>query len=878
LNPVPETKNTSVKQFHLRAKLPQMFRYVAVGLLALTVVVISIGFYRSRSNPEFRMKGFPTSLSQDVVAVVNNYERREMDGDVLLYYVKADKGTTFSDNHQELENVYLEIFDREGAGSDKITAAKAVYVPEENKNFTGYFAGNVNIETRDSLKVVTEQVTYKKADEIATADEHIEFERDGVKGRSFGAIVKAAEKKLELLRDVEIETFESPELAASNVKQASVKASYALYDQPQETIELRGGVDANIVASSGSSDIKAERAIAYLIEKQQGGRDVKKLELHDDVSILAHRAGSGPTDIRSGFALYEREIERFDLRNGVQINTSADGKPTSIKSNTAVYERAAQKIFIDGNAEIAQGSELLKGDHIYAELSPANKLKLSNIRGNAYLRQVAADRTTEVSSNEMSASFNNDQQLVNANAIGSARTLMTPSNPTEYSKVTMTSPIAIRLAFKGAGLLDKMSTEGRTTVQLDVANSAPDAANNRLTADSVRTFFDADGKDIERAEAVGNAELFVDPLTATAENYRTTVNAPRFDCEFFPDGNNPKECVAGTKTRTVRVPTIPATDRGEQTITADKLTAVFSSQTRDVDGLDASGDAKFVELDRNAVAAQISFSKADETVRLRGGQPTVWDSRARAKAGEIDWDTKNQRSFLRGGASTTYYSQKSTGGAAPFGSTDKPVYVTSQSAEFDHRAETARYNGNARGWQENNYVRGDQLLMQQQQGRFFADGNVQSVLYNMRRKENGRETNAPVYVSSRKMTYNRDSRLLRYETDVDIRQGTDRIVGGIANIYLDEKNELTRSEVESNVVVTQPNRRAVGDYAQYVAADESVVLRGNPARVDDAENGSSSGGQMTVYLRSNRVVSDGRSKQNTAGRIRSVYKVKPNQP
>ena len=77
-------------------------------------------------------------------------------------------------------------------------------------------------------------------------------------------------------------------------------------------------------------------------------------------------------------------------------------------------------------------------------------------------------------------------------------------------------------------------------------------------------------------------------------------------------------------------------------------------------------------------------------------------------------------------------------------------------------------------------------------------------------------------------------------------------------------------------MITQPNRRAVGDYAQYTAADEKVILRGNPARVDDAEQGSSSGGQMTVYLRNNNVVSEGKSKQNSTGRIRSVFKVKNN--
>ena len=876
--PVAETKSIQIKTYHLRAKLPQYIRYAAVGLAAVTLVAILVGFYRSRNNPEFRMKGFPTSLSKDVVAEVNGYERREMEGDLVKYYIKADKGTTFSDNHQELENVYLEVYDLNGSPADKITAAKAVYVPEENKNFTGYFAGNVNIETRDALKVKTEQVTYRKVNDTATADEHIEFERESVRGRSFGAIVKVAEKQLELLKDVEIETFSTPELAASNVKQGSVKASYAIYNQPAETIELRGGVQGNVVAESGSSDVNSDRAVVFLVEKTDGGRDVKKLELHDNVSIVANRPNSGPTNIQSAYALYERDSDRFDLKNGVRITTSADGKPTNITSDSAVYEKANLKIYIDGNAEITQGSELLKGDHIYSELYPANKLKFSNIRGNAYLRQTTEERTSEVSAHEMTAAFNDNQQLTSANATGDSRAVLTPANATEYSKVTMTAPKAIQLAFKGEGLLDKMSTDGRTTIQLDVPSGTADAANKRVTADTVHTYFNSDGHDIQRAEAIGNAELFVEPLSASPENYRTTINAPRFDCEFYPTGNNAKECIAATKTKTVREPTVKSADHGTQTITADKLTAAFSQQTKDVDRLDAVGSAKFVELDRNAVADQIGFLKGDEIVRLRGGEPTVWDSRARARAAEIDWDTKNQKSHLRGGANTTYYSQKSTGGATPFGATDKPVFLTAQTADFDHRAQTAVYNGNARGWQEDNYVRGDQLTIMQEQGQFVAEGNVQSLLYNVRRKENGKETNAPVYVSSRKMTYNRDSRLVKYENDVDIRQGTDRILGGIANIYLDERNELSRSEIQNNVTITQPNRKAVGDYAEYTASTESVVLRGNPARVDDAENGSESGAQMTVFLRNNRVVSEGKSKQNATGRIRSVYKVKSSLP
>jgi hypothetical protein len=243
----------------------------------------------------------------------------------------------------------------------------------------------------------------------------------------------------------------------------------------------------------------------------------------------------------------------------------------------------------------------------------------------------------------------------------------------------------------------------------------------------VKTIFNQNGKDIARAEAAGNAELFVRAAASFRRKLPNDVNAARFDCEFFPIGNNAKNCAASGKTKSVRVPTAPAENRGTQTLIADNLNAAFNQQTQDVQQLDAAGNTKFSELDRNGIAGQINFSAADGiVVRLRGGEPTVWDSRARAKANEIDWDTRGEKTFLRGNASTTYYSQKQTGGATPFGETDKPVFVTAASAEFDHSAETGVYAGNARAWQENNYVRADRLFLRQKQGQLVADGTVKA--------------------------------------------------------------------------------------------------------------------------------------------------------
>ena len=54
---------------------------------------------------------------------------------------------------------------------------------------------------------------------------------------------------------------------------------------------------------------------------------------------------------------------------------------------------------------------------------------------------------------------------------------------------------------------------------------------------------------------------------------------------------------------------------------------------------------------------------------------------------------------------------------------------------------------------------------------------------------------------------------------------------------------MTKTVVENNVTITQPGRKAIGDWAEYSAENEVAVLRGNPARVDDAENGTSQAGR-----------------------------------
>jgi lipopolysaccharide export system protein LptA len=306
------------------------------------------------------------------------------------------------------------------------------------------------------------------------------------------------------------------------------------------------------------------------------------------------------------------------------------------------------------------------------------------------------------------------------------------------------------------------------------------------------------------------------------------------------------------------------------------MTTVFLKDTQDVERVDAQGDSKFNENDRNGVAANVSYVAADQTVRLRGGDPTVWDSRGRTKAIELDADLANDVSYARGRTTTTYYSQEQTNGATPFSKTKSPVYIASERGEFRHESGQAIYTGNARAWQDDNYVRGDKLVIYINDKRMEATGHVQSAIYNARRRvENNNNTVVPVFAAADSMFYSDPDRTIHYEGNVDIKQGSDRLNGGVADVYLDkETNEMQKTTAQRNVVLTQPNRKGTGDWVEYTTSNEVAILKGNPARVEDVEQGNTEGNRLTLSVRDGKVTADDARGPLAPGRVRSTHKIR----
>src|ERR1700752_179304 len=638
--------------------------------------------------------------------------------------------------------------------------------------------------------------------------------------------------------------------------------------------------ETNILSFTGNVKIETK-------EKLKVGTEALSFDQNSgiaqtDSSVSFERENVSGTSVG---AVLEQKAKRLELRKDVQLTiapgaaakSSARTRPVPIKAARGTFEQQSMQLVFSGGATVEQENDILSGENLTGFINQQKRLEKAEIRGNAYIPVRERGRAAEVHALNMDFFLDKDQRLARAldtNDAG-ARTLEGDSD------VQVSGANSIDVTFQAtndSSLLKQLVTGGRSVITMSAPKSKandPRAANKRLTANEVKLIWRVTGRDLEKAQANGDAELFVEPVVSNTRAERKKLNAPQFDCDFFEAGNLARTCKAAGGAKAVMNPVQPSEKRGTRTFTSQTMTTVFVKDTQDVERLDAQGDGKFNENHRNGVAANVSYVASEEMVKLRGGDPTVWDSRGRTKATELDADLVNNVSYARGRTTTTYYSQEQTNGATPFSKTKSPVYIASERGEFRHQSGQAIYFGNARAWQDDNYVRGDKLVIYVNDKRMEATGHVQTAIYNAKQRVENNKTNVPVFAAADSRFYSDPDRTIHYEGNVDIKQGTDRMTSGIADVYLTkETNEMEKTVGQRNVVLTQTNRKGNGDWVEYTAASEIAVLKGNPARVDDVEQGNTEGNRLTLSMKEGKVTADDARGPLSPGRVRSTHKIR----
>ncbi|HKQ80313.1 MAG TPA: LPS export ABC transporter periplasmic protein LptC [Blastocatellia bacterium] len=591
-----------------------------------------------------------------------------------------------------------------------------------------------------------------------------------------------------------------------------------------------------------------------------------------------------------GATLYFKDHTLTLSQNTHIISADSDpnkqgAQPVEIHGDRANYIQKDGWIRFEGNVNLTQGERQGRADIATGFINQqTKKLERVEMRGNSLLRSQEKGKASEAQARDMDIFFDEEQRLKYSAANGSARARsLEPDAPREITAERI--DITYRPNGQGSDIQVAV-TQGRTVLKLEPVESSAkesDWSERVIEADTVRISFRDDGKNLARADANGNAVLTVTPKRITPRAEKKTLRAARFSTDFFETGNAIKTFVAeqnavaefdpiGTESKEKG----KTAKRLKKTLNGKKLTANFSQQTQDMTDLTAEGDAKFTEGERTAVAARGVYTASKQIVEMRG-KPQLWDSSLRANADEIDANVETGESELRGHARTTYFSRETTGGAAPFKNKKQPVTVASDRALVKHNEGAARYIGNARAWQGDDFVSAENIELDKGERVMTAWNNAKSAFYDFEREvEKGRKEIVPVFTTSDRLVYTDENRTAHYEGAVKIRQGTDRIDAATADALMNEENKLVSLTASKEVVMTQPSRRATGDRVVYTAATDTAILTGSLAMVEDRERDAvTTSPKLTLHLRDARIEAndDNNVESGAKKRVKTTHRI-----
>ncbi|MBX7218823.1 MAG: LPS export ABC transporter periplasmic protein LptC [Blastocatellia bacterium] len=572
-------------------------------------------------------------------------------------------------------------------------------------------------------------------------------------------------------------------------------------------------------------------------------KDVKVTVLPKDAKAKADQPADKPDETKGKKAKKKEAAQPAS-------ESPQEGQPALITGNHAEYYKDEQRIILTGRATLTRGGDELRADQMTAFLDDQQRLQKLEARDHSFLK--SEGKQGQVEAKDMDFTFLPTGEVEKAIASGNPIMKTTGDQP---AREVAGDKLDVSFVKTPAGnLLQEVVVTGNARVKLfapPVTPQTPQPVEKELTAQTVQVKFSPDGRFAQTSHAEGNAQLTVTPLVVEPKADRKQVRAPQMDAVFYETDNQIRTFTALGGVRIDLTPLEAKTQRQVRTTQSERATANFDAHSQDVTEVVQEGKFTYAEGVKNATADRATYLQVKETVFLRGHRPTVWDDRSRTQADELDLSSATSENFARGNVRTTYYSPATAGNATPFGKTKTPIFVTSAEGQANSKTGQAVFRGDARAWQDDNFVRGDKLELLQADKKMIATGHVSSALYQVEREDAKKQKQVvPIFGTAEKLTYSDVERRAIYEKNARLVQGDDTLVGQTVEIFLQKQSsQVERMYATGSVVVTQPQRKATGDRAEYTASDDRFVILGNVARVEDTERGTTTGPRLT-FIRS----------------------------
>jgi len=411
------------------------------------------------------------------------------------------------------------------------------------------------------------------------------------------------------------------------------------------------------------------------------------------------------------------------------------------------------------------------------------------------------------------------------------------------------------------------------------------------------------GNQLQSGDTAGKAAITILPRPAAAKpasvaskdhemggsNSTTVATAGKFHATF--DDKNRLQSLHGWPDSRIVSQTPGEPDK---TSTADRLDVTFA-----VDGgvqkLIQSGHFEYREPSPNpdtggraAFADTATYTPQDQILVLTGS-PRVIDGGMTMTAVHIRMNRQTGEGIADEDVKTTYSELKPQPDGALLATSD-PIHVTAQHMAAFKQPAVAHYTGNVRLWQTANVVRAPKIDFDNDKRALIAESDKPEKVSSLfvQQSEDGKRT--PVDVTADRLTYVDEQRRARYSGNVFARTTTGTVSTEQLDIYLkqtepgskaaqhkgpslpsaDAPSKIDHMVATGRVVVTQPNRRAVGDRLVYTADNGKYLLTGKSPSIFDAEHGTVWGDSLTFYSHDDRVLVESKPASPTITRARTT--------
>jgi lipopolysaccharide export system protein LptA len=598
-------------------------------------------------------------------------------------------------------------------------------------------------------------------------------------------------------------------------------------------------------------------------------------------------------------AHYESQSNQLQLLSEVHIVTTGDNAADIFGSSGTIQKDPRQAVLL--NAAIYEPDRTLTTDKLTMFFEADNSIQHAQAEGNVNI-EVRGPTIVDISGPRGDLNMGPQNAVLQAIVTGGAKYNTRGDNLSHGSADTFV------LDFETDNQPKFFHMLKNARMRQDPQPGKPGSPGQpmEIVADQLH-FVLENGNELKTGDTVGKAQITIFPSPGGGKPAKTT-NKPGQD---FGSGNATTVATAG-KFHAIfgaenRMQTLHGAPEARiVSLSLGQPDKVSTSQMVDVtfapDGgaekLVQSGDFTYHEPSpkpdtggRAMFADKATYTPADQILVLNGS-PRAIDGGMTTTADVIRLNRESGEAFADGNVKTTYSDLKPQPNGALLAASD-PVHVTGLHMTSHNQPSIAHYTGNVRLWQTANVVRAPLIDFDQQNRTIVAHADTAQSVSSLfvQQGQDGKLT--PIDVTADKLTYVDIERRARYTGNVMAKSTSGTISAQQIDVYLkptdsaeggqpgteakaakpaipgsDGPSKVDHMVAVEKVVVTEPNRRAVGDRLVYTADDGKYYLTGKTASIFDAVHGTVWGDSLTFYSHDDRVLVESNHSSPTVTRAR----------